>query len=124
MNRPSLTPRVTLLALLVVLALATIALLGGAARSQPIIRVHGDAGWIMREPAYKDLAGVHCCGPSDCVAEPLGAVTFTPAGWLVAETGEVLRFDAANVYQSADHQFWRCRRGGETKCLFVPGGSA
>lgn len=83
-------------------------------------RAHGDAAWIMANPATR-----MCCGPKDCEPLPENAVRWTVGGWIIAATGEVIPLGDARVHRSIDHQFWRCRhlageKAGQTRCLFVP----
>lgn len=83
-------------------------------------RAHGDAGWIMANPATR-----LCCGPKDCEALAEGAVRWSLGGWIVAATGEVIPLGDSRVHRSIDHRFWRCsylagEKAGQTRCLFVP----
>jgi hypothetical protein len=70
-----------------------------------------------------------CCGGIDCAPLPDGAVKWTPAGWLVLETGETRPEEEAGTSQ--DHHFHRCRKVASEPlsptrkgCLFVPGSGA
>jgi hypothetical protein len=67
-----------------------------------------------------------CCGGRDCQALPRNAVKWTPAGWLILETGETIPESEAE--QSPDNEFHRCRtavsdRGSKTRsgCFWAPG---
>lgn len=99
---------------------ATLALLLALLLPAGEVRAHGDASWIMANPATR-----MCCGPKDCEALAEGAVRWTLGGWIVAATGEVIPLGDARVHRSIDHRFWRCRylageKAGQTRCLFVP----
>ena len=86
-----------------------------------LLLAHSDAAWIQANPRYRDAAGVHCCGPSDCAAAPPGSVSRIADGWKVNATGRVFRDGDPDLYPSTDHQFWLCNRAGSDRCLFVPG---
>jgi hypothetical protein len=81
-------------------AVAALALLA------PVAWAHGDADWIMADRAYKDLAGTHCCGPSDCEPVPVESATYSRDGWtFLTDIGPVFFAHAAkNLYQTADHR--------------------
>jgi hypothetical protein len=87
----------------------------------PLVLVHGDAEWIMQEPRYKDVNGVHCCGPSDCKRIARTEVQYTPEGYLVH--GMLFGYEHPALYQSIDSDFWLCERE-VPKCLFTPEGSS
>jgi hypothetical protein len=86
-----------------------------------LLLAHGDASWIMAEPKYRDAAGIHCCGPSDCAAVPNVTVIRVRDGWRVVATGRVFRDDDPDLYISIDERTWLCNRQGVDRCLFVPG---
>lgn len=101
--------KILLLIIATVSALATVAL------------AHGDAAWIMREPRFVTVNGVHCCGPSDCQRAPRGAVERIGSGYRIAATGQSIPADWKALYTSIDADDWWCRDGaGRVKCLFVP----
>lgn len=81
---------------------------------------HGDAEWIMRNPAYVDNAGVHCCGPTDCARAEAGEVSRVDGGWRHNPTGTYLADGERAIYYSKDADLWRCARGGVLRCLFLP----
>lgn len=71
-----------------------------------------------------------CCGDLDCQSLPRDAVRWTPAGWLILETGEII--PESEAQESPDHQFHRCRRNymepssetrstGGMRCFWRPG---
>jgi hypothetical protein len=95
-------------ALLMLAASAALALVS------PVAFAHGDAEWIMENPATK-----YCCGPNDCARLAAGAVTADGDGWIF----EGRRFAPGdrNVHQSRDADFWACRYpGGDVRCFFYP----
>lgn len=86
---------------------------------------HGDAAWIMADPAYVTGAGSHCCGPTDCQRAPAGAVVEEgPGVWLVPATGQRFRQGEKGVYPSREGGFWWCRRGARVVCFFYDGGES
>ena len=85
---------------------------------------HGDAAWIAAEPRYKDRAGLHCCGLTDCAVAPRDAVVRLLDGWRVVATGRVFRDGDPDLYVSIDERIWLCTRAGSDRCLFVPGAGA
>lgn len=88
------------------------------------VRAHGEAAWIMEEPAYVTGAGSHCCGPTDCERAPDGEVVETaPGEWLVTSTRQVFHQTDKGVYPSKRGSFWWCRRGARVVCLFYDAGS-
>lgn len=87
----------------------------------PLLFVHGDAEWIMRDPRHKDISGVHCCGPSDCKKIDRSEVVATPEGYRVH--GALFGYDHPALYQSIDADYWLCERE-VPKCLFTPEGSS
>lgn len=97
------------------------------ARAVPAwIAVVAAGGLAVPKPASAhDWYPRACCQDLDCAPLADGAVDFTPAGWLVLETGEIIPLDDSRVRSSRDRQFHRCRlefwdsRSG-TRCLFIP----
>ena len=88
------------------------------------IEIHGDAEWIMRDPAI-----AYCCGPQECAVVPKGGVIADGSGWKVPETNQRFHVGDAYTYWSKDNQMWWCRvKGnlngapmqGPVQCLFVP----
>ena len=87
------------------------------------IPIHGDAEWIMRDPAI-----AWCCGPRECAVVPKGGVIAEGKGWRVPETGQRFYVGDPYTYWSKDNQMWWCRvKGfngqpmhGVVQCLFVP----
>jgi hypothetical protein len=64
-----------------------------------------------------------CCSGIDCGPADPGEIRFTPAGWLVVPTSELISFEKAQV--SPDGRFHRCTMKAhdpksKTRCLFVP----
>ena len=81
------------------------------------VRAHGDAAWIMADPATR-----WCCGPQDCFE--LQTVASTAAGWEFASpvNGEktVVTYRFPNRYPSINEHFWVCMNGsGGVRCFFV-----
>jgi hypothetical protein len=66
------------------------------------------------DPQTKNL----CCGENDCKIVPLEHFHATHSGWSMDDTGEIVAY--SRVQPSPDGEAWRCRWGGETKCLFMP----
>jgi len=106
-----------------VLALGmAIALTRLAVGLQPI-EIHGEAEWIMRDPAIK-----WCCGPRECSVVPEGGVIASGGGWFVPATGQRFKVGDPYTYWSKDQKMWWCRvKGfngqpmqGVVQCLFVP----
>ena len=89
---------------------------------QPI-EIHGEAEWIMRDPAIK-----WCCGPRECSVVPEGGVIASGGGWFVPATGQRFKVGDPYTYWSKDQKMWWCRvKGfngqpmqGVVQCLFVP----
>lgn len=88
------------------------------------IAVHGEAEWIMRDPAIQ-----WCCGPRECSVVPQGGVIADGnGGWRVPQTGQRFKIGDAYTYWSKDNRMWWCRvKGfngepmqGVVQCLFVP----
>lgn len=86
---------------------------------------HGDASWIMENPAYKDMNGLHCCGPSDCRVHPAFLVRVENEGIYVQlspDDAEQLVPRAAlrrGIYPSINDEVWVCAREGVVKCVFL-----
>jgi hypothetical protein len=64
-----------------------------------------------------------CCSGIDCGPASPGEIEFTPKGWLVVPTHELISFEKAQV--SPDGRFHRCTMKAhdptsKTRCLFVP----
>ena len=77
---------------------------------------HGDAAWIMQNPATS-----YCCGPNDCQRVPKDAVRTVGQGYMVSfGTGSmVVPFE--RTFVSIDDDFWACiPPGGNLKCFFAP----
>jgi hypothetical protein len=88
------------------------------------IEIHGDAEWIMRDPAI-----AYCCGPQECSVVPAGGVVPDGTGWRIPDTGQRFRLGDPYTYWSKDDRMWWCRvKGnltgepmrGPVQCLFVP----
>jgi hypothetical protein len=66
-----------------------------------------------------------CCSDKDCREISNRDVDWTPAGWLVKITGEVI--PEGKTHSSPDGKFHWCERPADasgpakTRCLFVPG---
>lgn len=72
-----------------------------------------------------DWYPAECCEGLDCSPAKPGAVEFTPLGWKIVRSGELIRFSDPRLRVSPDRQFHRCLMNfwepeGETRCLFVP----
>jgi hypothetical protein len=89
---------------------------------------HGDASWIMTDPATR-----HCCGRDDCGPDIESLVQVIPGGWRILDTGQIfLRSTPENIFPSVDKSFWTCREHKApddlfpythdrwVRCLFVP----
>lgn len=86
-------------------------------------RAHGEAEWIMRDPAYVARNGAHCCGPTDCGRVPDGEIVETaPGEWVVRSTQQIFHQHEKGVYPSKKGSFWWCRRGARVVCLFYDAG--
>ena len=73
---------------------------------------HGDASWIMNNPATS-----YCCGPNDCGPVRRDEVKVTREGYVYAN--QVIPF--AEAMPSIDDQFWVCRLpDGVVRCFFAP----
>ena len=88
------------------------------------IETHGEAEWIMRDPAI-----AWCCGPKECGVVPEGAVLVQGDGWFVPATRQTFKLGDPHTYWSRDQKMWWCRvKGnltgapmeGPVQCLFVP----
>jgi hypothetical protein len=69
-----------------------------------------------------------CCGSTDCELLPDGAVKEVDGGFLIKETGEIVRYsELSRLFVSIDQHFWWCHYDvfGTTRlrarCLFIPG---
>ena len=81
---------------------------------------HGDAAWIMSNPAT-----VWCCGPEDCLPAYQGEIERRDDGWFHVPTGTSLPFagplGTPGVYiNDHDAQVWRCVYAGRMRCVFLP----
>ena len=73
---------------------------------------HGDASWIMNNPATS-----YCCGPNDCGPVRRDEVKVTREGYVY--DGRVIPF--AEAKHSIDDQFWVCLKpDGSPRCFFAP----
>ena len=79
---------------------------------------HGEAHWIAANSEYRDAAGAHCCGVSDCQPAAPGEIERVPEGWLHVPTGTVLIDGIRGIYPSIEARTFRCVRGGTIKCVF------
>lgn len=77
-------------------------------------------------------AGAHswypddCCHGRDCYHAPPGEVEWTPAGWHVIPTGEIIAVDDKRIRVGPESGgIHRCTHYGQplspTICLFIPG---
>lgn len=75
--------------------------------------------WIGQERRTNDRNEL-CCGAGvDCHDFAAQQMTITPQGFAFPDEPEnIIPF--AKFAPSADARFWRCRWGGETKCVFAP----
>lgn len=79
---------------------------------------HGEAHWIAADASYRDAAGAHCCGVSDCQPARPGEIERVDGGWLHVPTGTVLIDGTRGIYPSIEARTFRCVRGGALKCVF------
>jgi hypothetical protein len=88
------------------------------------LQVHGEAEWIMRDPAI-----AWCCGPKECGVVPEGGVRVEGDGWFVPATRQRFKLGDPHTYWSRDDRMWWCRTKGNltgapmegpVQCLFVP----
>jgi hypothetical protein len=78
--------------------------------------------WIGQE-RRTNAAGQLCCGRGDCFPFEAKQMITTPAGVAFPDEPEnIIPFD--KFAPSMDRFHWRCRWGGETKCVFAPLGSS
>ncbi|WP_432654018.1 hypothetical protein [Sinorhizobium fredii] len=65
-----------------------------------------------------------CCSDRDCQPVHGAAITEGPEGYVVEETGEVIRYRDSRVKSSPDGEFHLCMQPGKVGsraiCLFVP----
>lgn len=74
--------------------------------------------WIGQESRTNNKNEL-CCGNGDCFPFDAALMKITPKGIAFPdEPDNIIPFD--KFAPSADGKFWRCRWGGETKCLFAP----
>lgn len=86
---------------------------------------HGEAAWIMENPAYVRPSGAHCCSPVDCARlsdDDVEAVT--PGEWRIRSTGQTFRQGDKGVYPAIRPGYWGCKPGAEYVCFFFDGGGA
>lgn len=82
------------------------------------------AFFVMSEAARgHDWYPLACCSGIDCGPASVDEVRYTPKGWLVLPTHELIAFDKAQT--SPDGRFHRCTwkahdPTSKTRCLFVP----
>jgi hypothetical protein len=109
--------------LLTAMVIALTQLAPGVTTGIQAIPIHGEAEWIMRDPAIQ-----WCCGPRECGVVPAGGVIAEGSGWKVPETGQRFHLGDPYTYWSKDEKMWWCRvKGvsgapmqGVVQCLFVP----
>lgn len=85
-------------------------------------------GYLVVSPALShDFYDIECCSDKDCTPIAHTAVSATPEGWYIAETGETVRYkEDKRLKQSPDGNFhWCARPPGymrslRTICLYVP----
>ncbi len=74
--------------------------------------------WINHS-GYVGIDGTHCCGNNDCFEIDAKLMRSTAAGWLNAETGELVPYSETQA--SEDQKFWRCKKwDGTRRCFFAP----
>lgn len=84
---------------------------GGLAHENP-------TDWIGQEKV-KNGKGELCCGEGDCFPFDARQMITTPAGVAFPdEPNNIIPFNKFGP--SVDKFYWRCRWGGETKCVFAP----
>lgn len=88
---------------------------------------HGEADWIMRDPATRS-----CCGPSDCGWIDASDVTLAGGHYVIArgaairDLGQTLaspgyRIPAREARPSRDHHYWLCSGANRApRCFFAP----
>lgn len=106
------------------LAMAMVVALTQISHGLQPIPIHGEAEWIMKDPAI-----AYCCGPQECAVVPAGGVLAQGEGWYVPETRQFFHLGDPHTYWSKDQRMWWCRvKGnltgapmeGPVQCLFVP----
>lgn len=80
-----------------------------------LANAHGHAQWIMDSAVTR-----WCCGPVDCEPARVGEIVGVDGVWLHVPTGSFLPMDSLAIYDSIDHQVWRCVRLTTMQCLFLP----
>lgn len=82
------------------------------------------AVWSCGKARAHEFYDQWCCTGKDCMPAPEGSVTWTPAGWSVSTTHEVVPFNDPRIrYTPKDQpQFHLCQVPGlsRLRCLYVP----
>jgi hypothetical protein len=88
---------------------------------------HGEAEWIMNDPAYVSAFGQPCCGPTDCERIPASFIREEGRDIHVLPTGQVFHKGSAGAYPSRDDSWWWCKQPmlpGQShpsvRCVFFP----
>ena len=101
-------------------AIAGIALL--CAIALPSTAHENPTDWIGQE-RRTNAKNELCCGKGDCFPFTANQMKITPAGVAFPdEPDNIIPFN--KFAPSVDGMYWRCRWGGETKCVFAPMGGA
>lgn len=72
-----------------------------------------------------DWYPTECCSGRDCSQSPPGEVVWTPEGWVIAASGEIIGHDDKRIRRDGKATgIHRCSYGGRpearTICLFIP----
>lgn len=80
------------------------------------VAAHGDAAWIMANPATS-----YCCGPNDCVRLPKSSIKILASGFGVMINGQEMVVPYGKELPSIDDDYWACvPPGGSLRCFFAP----
>ena len=91
----------------------------GLALAFPALAHENPTDWIGQE-RRTNAKNELCCGAGvDCFPVDARKMIHTPLGFAFPdEPTNIIPF--VKFAPSADQFFWRCRWGGETKCVFAP----
>lgn len=83
--------------------------------------------WVASPALGHSWYDAICCSDQDCRPMEPGAVEWTPGGYLIHESGELIPEDSYVVRDSQDGRYHRCslhyrapQVPNETRCLYVP----
>jgi hypothetical protein len=86
--------------------------------ASPVWAHDNPTDWIGQE-RRTNAAGQLCCGKGDCFPFDPKQMKVTPQGMAFPdEPDNIIPF--SKFAPSVDGFVWRCRWGGETKCVFAP----